>query len=252
MWAKMTILSLFLSATAWAQDADKDEKKKKDDEAKVKIDEFKKGLKTCKTEGDVRVALQKLGELQHPRVLNEFRNYLVSRSLDLVGAATEQVSKYKKEKEAADALIAAVGAHGKNKDAAVLCIRSLGEVGFKPSARVLLGYFKNRDTMLAREAVDSVGKLKSKDSIDPLLNLARELEAIRDDNNQPGAPPIPLPGANVPQAGGNQMDDDRKRKQELKGPVNTALQNVTGEKWGTLKEWEIWWNKNRSKFKELE
>src|SRR5215204_2225980 len=101
MWVKVTAMGLLLAATALAQD---DDAKKKDEEAKAKVADFKKSLKGVKTEKDIVRALEDLGSLQHPRVLAELRGYL-GRGAEEVATAAEQISKYKKDKEAAETLM---------------------------------------------------------------------------------------------------------------------------------------------------
>src|SRR5687767_5245460 len=117
MWAKTAAIALILASAVTAQD---DDPKKKDDEAKAKIAEFKKELKTAKTDKDVARALEGLGSLQHPKVLTELKSYL-SKSTEIAVAAAEQISKYKKDRDAAETLMAGAGA--RDKEVVVKCIR---------------------------------------------------------------------------------------------------------------------------------
>src|SRR5688572_7821150 len=110
MWAKTAAIALILAAAVTAQD---DDAKKKDDEAKAKIADFKKELKTAKSDKDVARALEGLGALQHPKVLTEMKSYL-TKSAEIAIAAAEQISKYKKDKEAAETLMAGSGSRDKD------------------------------------------------------------------------------------------------------------------------------------------
>src|SRR4026209_2526222 len=114
MWAKTSAIWLTLAAAAVAQD---DDAKKKDEDAKAKIAEFKKELKGAKGDKDVARAIEGLGELQHPRVLSEMKPFL-QRTGDVGAAAAEQISKYKKDKDAGETLIGAAGG-SKDKDMVV-------------------------------------------------------------------------------------------------------------------------------------
>ena len=58
MWAKTSAIWLILAAAAFAQNEDE---KKKEEEAKAKIADFKKELKTAKTDKDVARAIEGLG-----------------------------------------------------------------------------------------------------------------------------------------------------------------------------------------------
>ncbi len=249
MRVKAAAFGLILAAAV--QDPAADEKKKKEEEAKAKIAEFKKELKNCKTEGDVCLALQNLGSVQHPKILVELQVWLSRPQADICGAAAEQISKYTKDKVAANMLMT-VARSRKDSDGIIKCLRSAGDVGYRPIAPMFYPYFRNKDVNVAKEAVDSLGKLKSAASIEPLIRLAKELEGIREDMNQVGGMPLPGVGPNLPGGVGTPEDDMLNRKRGLLPAVYRALSDITGERWGTSKEWELWWRKNRSTFKEKE
>jgi hypothetical protein len=189
-----------------------------------------------------------LAEPQHPRLLAELKTWLSKPSTEVAIAAAEQISKYKKDKDAADALVNAAGSR-KDKDAIVRCLRYAGDVGYKPAAAKLTGYFKHREVDVAREAVDSCGKLCSREAVDPLIGLLRELEGIRE--SQPGTG-----GGLGGLAGGGGLggvqEEQQKRKRELTPAVLSALSNITGQKFETAAEWIGWWRKNKATFKEPE
>ena len=129
MRSAVTILAgLVLSAFATAQDS-KEEAKKKEDEAKAKIAEFKKELKTAKTDADRAKILEMLGDVKHPKVLEELKSYL-KLSTEVAIAAAEQIGKYSKDKDAAETLMATAAAR-RDKDAIVKCIRYAGDVGVR-------------------------------------------------------------------------------------------------------------------------
>lgn len=220
----------------------------KDQQAKARLDGFKKELRTCKTDTDVCRALVTLGEVQHPKVLAELKVWLSKPSAELASAAAEQMARYKNDKDAAETLVAAAG-NRKDTSTAVKFLRYAGDVGYKGVVPRLLNFMSNKDTDLAAEAVDSLGRIRSKDAIDRLINLARELEAVRDDTRETGgvgnvgAPA--LPGGGI--AGANTAAD---RKKKLLPVVYNALCNITNERHSTLKDWETWWRKNKSTFKD--
>src|SRR6185436_12033972 len=112
MFGKTLATLLILASTLLAQSEDE---KKKEEEAKAKLADYRKALKGAKTDMDVTRAIEGLGDLQHPKILAELKNYL-SKNLDGAIAAAEQIAKYKKDKEAAEALVNAASAR---KDAAV-------------------------------------------------------------------------------------------------------------------------------------
>jgi len=247
MWVKVTAIGLLLAASALAQD---DDAKKKDEEAKAKIADFKKSLKGLKTEKDIVRALEDLGSLQHPRVLAELKNYL-GRSADEVAAAAEQIAKYKKDKDAAETLMTAAGAR-RDKESIVKCLRYAGDVEFKGIVAKLTGYFRNKEVDVARESVDSCAKLKSKDAVEPLLNLWKELDAIKEEKaGKDGG----LGGGGLTGTGGigaSMQEEQTKRKRDLTPAVESAINKISGEDFKDLRAANDWWRKARSTFKDPE
>jgi hypothetical protein len=242
MWVKVTAIGLLLAASALAQD---DDAKKKDEEAKAKVADFKKSLKGVKTEKDIARALEDLGSLQHPRVLAELKNYL-GRSADEVAAAAEQIAKYKKDKEAAETLMTAAGAR-RDRDSIVKCLRYAGDVEFKGIVAKLTGYFRNKEVDVARESVDSCAKLKSRDAIEPLLNLWKELDGIKEE--KAGKDGGLGGGLGV---GASMQEDQVKRKRDLTPAVESALNKISGEDFKDLRAANDWWRKAKSTFKDPE
>jgi len=251
MWVKVTAIGLLLAASALAQD---DDAKKKDEEAKAKVADFKKSLKGLKTEKDIVRALEDLGSLQHPRVLAELKNYL-GRSADEVAAAAEQIAKYKKDKEAAETLMTAAGAR-RDKDSIVKCLRYAGDVEFKGIVAKLTGYFRSKEVDVARESVDSCAKLKSKDAIEPLLNLWKELDGIKEEKaGKDGGLGGGLGGGGLTGTGGvgaSMQEEQVKRKRDLTPAVESALNKISGEDFKDLRAANDWWRKAKSTFKDPE
>lgn len=253
MWAKTTAFALILSAVAAAQQDD--EAKKKEEEAKAKIAEFKTELKAAKTDKDVIRAIEGLGSLQHPKVLAELKGYL-GRTADEAAAAAEQIGKYKKDKEAADTLLGAAGAR-KDKDSIVKCLRYAGDTEFKGIVSKLTGYFRNKETDVAKESVDSCAKVKSKDAIEPLLGLWKELDAIKEEKADKGGGGLGVGGlgggiTGTGGVGASMQQEQLKRKHDLTPAVESALSKITGEDFKDLRAANDWWRKNKATFKDLE
>jgi hypothetical protein len=252
MSVKSLALHLMLAAAAFGQQSE--DEKKKEEEAKAKIADFKKELRTAKTDKDVARALEGLGSLQHPKVLVELKTFL-SKSSEITIAAAEQLGKYKKDKDAAESLMAAASGQ-KDKDCTVKCIRYAGDTEFKGIIPKLTNMFRNKEVGAAKEAVDSCGKIKGKDAVDPLLSLWKELDAIKEDKAGQGGGGIlggGLGGGLTSGGVGQSMQDEQlKRKRELTPAVETALQKITGEEFKDLRAANDWWRKNRGTFKDPE
>ena len=251
MWAKTAVIALMLAASVTAQD---DDAKKKDEEAKAKIADFKKELKTAKSDKDVARAIEGLGALQHPKVLVELKSYL-TKSVDIAIAAAEQIAKYKKDKDAAEALMAASGS--RDKDVSVKSIRYAGDIEYKGIVPKLVNLFRHKEVDIAKEAVDSCAKIRSKDSIDPLLKLWTELDGIKEDKSNSGGTGGlgGLGGGGITGTGGvgqSYQDEQLKRKRDLTPAVESALRKITGEDFKDLRAANDWWRKNKGTFKDPE
>jgi len=248
MWAKTLAIWLILAAAAFAQNEDE---KKKDDEAKAKIADFKKELKTAKTDKDVARAIEGLGALQHPKVLAEMKTYL-SKGGESAVTAAEQIAKYKKDKDAGETLVGAAS-NTKEKDLVVKFIRYAGDVEYKGIVPKLTNLFRHKDVDAAKEAVDSMAKLRTKDAIDPLLNLWKEMEAIREEkSNGKDSGLGGLGGIAGGGVGQSMQDEQLKRKRDLTPAVETALKKITGEEFKDLRAANDWWRKNKGTFKDPE
>ena len=241
MGSRILVIALACMLGAWTQDD-----KQKEDEAKAKVAEFNKQLRTCKTDTDVANALRALGSMQHPKILAELKKWLTKPSMEISIGAAEQIGRYKNDKDAAETLLG--GTNRKEKDVVVKCLRYAGDVGYKGVTAKVAGFFKHREVDVAKEAVDTCGSLKSRDAIEPLIGLLKELDAIKEDKNQPGSGPDFVPGG-VP-AGAGVADDQAARKQQLTGAVLTALNRITGQSYQALKDWMGWWSKNKATFKD--
>jgi hypothetical protein len=254
-----------LALPAWGQDK-KDEKKDAaktdectDDEAKAQIAEFQKEWKKAKGVDDQISAVATLAKKKHSKILEELKKYLATGQLDVRITAAEEIGKYKKEPKAADVLLATSKAAVGRKETlefAVKCMRYLGNTAVRAKGKELPPLFGQRETDFVKEVLDTCGMLKSKDTIDPIINLVLELESVKEETSKDtgGTGTIPggtLPGGNNP---GGQKDEDInvKRKKELTNPGIQALKDITGEKYNTGKEWKAWWGKNRTTFKELD
>jgi hypothetical protein len=228
---------------AAAQDPAGDAEKKGDEEAQTRITEFRKELKGCRTPEDICMALRGLCSIRHPKILAELWTWVQKPEANICGEAAEQISKYEKNRMAADMLIAAARGR-RDSEGLAKCLRYAGDVKCRSIVPSLHPYLRHKDVNVAREAACSLGKLGAALSIEPLIKLAREVDANIPEGSADGAP---LPGLSGPG-----MDDARQRRDALMPAVYQALKNITGEIWKNPKDWDSWWKKHKNTFKERE
>lgn len=258
-----TALAILLAGVVGSAAVGQDDAKARDEEAKKKVEEFKARLKKAKSDDEIEAALKFLGELQHPRCLKELTAHLKNPKNTLKVAAAKEVAKYKENKEAASALADALAPLVSNpkadKDVIETLFNAFGEVGHKGTVEKIHPYIQHKITAIAKAAIQTCAKVKSVKSVQPLIDMLKQLEAIQDPNKgaggqgQPpgGVPGMPnLPGGQVQQ---QQLQQDMwQRRQELQPEVLSALRGITGEAKALAKEWQDWWNKNGNSLKQKE
>ncbi len=251
---------LFVAGFAWSQDekADKQAEKEAEAKAKERVKAVQEKMRKARTLEDRINAIDGLGDEPHAVVLTELRKYLGSPEPDLRKEAAGEIGKFKKDEKASQTLLGAAKGD-RVVDVQVVCLKEIGDVGCKKTAKDLVWFFGHKELDIAKEAVDSSGSIKAKDSIDPLITLAEQLELDkeRSQQNQQGGTQSggQMPGPQVPGGSGTQQNQDeekKKRAEELLPRAIQALKDITGEKLNTTKEWKKWWAKNRSFFKDEE
>jgi hypothetical protein len=245
---RFAMLAMLLAvAPARAQEAKKDYCS--DEEAKAHLEACKKDYKG-KTDDDHTTYIDKLGEKRHPKILEVLTHFLGRGSVDVQIAAGKEIGKYAKEAKASEALISAAKAASAKKDGVTLAQKLLfqaGQVAYRPNAKQLHAFFGAKVNVdISSEAIQACGKHKSKDSIEPLIQVLREIEAIKEDKagdlpgGMPGGAPAPPP------------DAEKGKRKQLVDPTVEALFEITqnSNKPRTAKDWEEWWRKNKASFKE--
>lgn len=218
------------------------------DDVKEHIKSFKKQLKAAKTESDIMGAVEFLGSKEDEKVLRELIALLSRYSPNVKMTVGNQIAKYKKNTKAASALL---GRAGRERDPAVSAhfLNLIGAIKERAAARALPGYFEHKELDIGTAALRSTGKLKAKVSISPLIKYGVKLEKIQ--RNGGGAASGSLPGPSIPSsARGNKEQMDRKRAHLRE--VADALKQITGERYNKMGDWQQWWKKNQSKWKEPE
>ena len=104
--------------------------------------------------------------------------------------------------------------------------------------------------------MDSCAKLKSKDAIEPLLNLWKELDGIKEEKaGKDGGLGGGIGGGGLTGTGGvgaSMQEEQLKRKRDLTPAVESALNKISGEDFKDLRAANDWWRKAKSTFKDPE
>lgn len=190
-------------------------------------------------------------------------------------AAADTIGKFREIKGAAVFLTSAYNSNQKRPEVRKAILRGLGALRAGETLSMLHGLAEGKPYDIAKEAVDSIGKVGKKTSILPLVAFLKKVEVDPAKSGTGGAEtgnPVDLPsvpgGPTVPKVGpgggigpnvgggyGGAGDGDARAQQDerrrmLQAPINGALGAITGEKYSTSKEWEIWWQRKGSTFQE--
>lgn len=125
-------------------------------------------------------------------------------------------------------------------------VKAMEQLAAPQSLKTLQDFVDDKPFEMARYAVDALPKIPDRSSVPLLIKLLREVERVPE-----GAllPELPFNGFG---AGGLVADDARAeqnaRRKVLLGPVQNALEALTGQDFKTYKEYQKWWSANGSSF----
>jgi hypothetical protein len=167
-------------------------------------------------------------------------------------AAAEGLGEFTEEKDKVAALlINAVTPNAKLFRAEAAILGALGKLGDESALPILHQSFESKDPKdtdftVAKAALKAVGLLRSRDSIDPLIDLAKRCEKILKGG---GTKNNGKAGAAGPSVAGGTTDPQTLRAKALSPALMKALGSISKEKWVSLLEWEIWWERHKASFK---
>ncbi|HLY74445.1 MAG TPA: HEAT repeat domain-containing protein, partial [Planctomycetota bacterium] len=155
------------------------------------------------------------------------------------------------KKPAASTLSGAMGANARETTVHAGLYDALGKLEEPTSVPILHRGFEEKETVVAKAAVQATGLVGSAASIDPLIDLLKRMEKIQKAGSG-GSVEFTTPGTGGT-AGQNFTvrgdDSPAKRAQELIPVINKALTDITRESNGSSETWSAWWAKNRATFK---
>jgi HEAT repeat protein len=238
MMSKALLTLGFLSAgllTAWAAD---------EKEVEEALQKFKKGMANPSAPARAS-AVAELATTKSEKTAATLGG--------LLGADTEPVRKaaalglggftdYKKI--VTPMLLAGLNANAKEPKVEEAIFQALGKLDDDAALTTIHGYFEDKDAVVAAAALMSAAEIRNLSSIDLIVNLMKKYEKIDAQAKNGGGGGY---GVNVPGGGGT--DPKQKLAKDVLPATVKAMQKISGEKWTTVKEWEIWWSKHKATFK---
>jgi hypothetical protein len=223
-----------------------DPKKKAAEEADKALEQFKKDY--ANPDANKRAdAVKALGKTQHEKILRVLAELLGKDDVGVREEAAKAIGAYKEHQTQAVAyLVAGIGAN-KEDGPLVSCYESLGELAEESGAAAANKGLESKETKVAKAAAEATGKIRSRTSLEPLVDLLQKLEKEGKLTRSTGAQ---VPGPNMPGSARTDANKQAKERQkDLKPAVIKALQSIAKEKYTTADDWDVWWKKNKATFK---
>ncbi|MBI2900695.1 MAG: hypothetical protein HYY17_10965 [Planctomycetes bacterium] len=244
-----------------------------EEEAKAKIRDFqKKTQKAGVKDEEVEAALHDLATVRHPLVLKELVSWVKKPyrpvrkksgggggfEMEETGIKLNHVAasciadNYEGDPNAAKGLLEAVKARDAERPKArsmeeedlvsdlAHFVECFGKVRCRPAAKDLVPLFRHRYAGVCEAAFEAAADLRSKDLIEPLIQVLAEAEKMK---------PAPAKDRGAGAEFGTAEPD---RKDVLADGARRALEATTGERKKDSAEWKKWWEANRQTFKERE
>jgi hypothetical protein len=221
-----------------------------DKAAEEALDAFKTAYKST-SEADRVAAVNELAKVHHSKTLARLAALLSADGPTVRLAAAKGISGFSElKKPAAASLAGAMGANSKETTVHAGLYDALGKLEEPASLPTLHRGFDEKETSVAKAAVQATGQVGSASSIDPLIALLTRLEKIQKAGGGGVDFSTPGTGGTTGQNFTVRSDDaPAKRAQELIPAINKALNEITHESNGSSETWTAWWAKNKATFK---
>ena len=212
------------------------------------IDAFKTAMKSS-SEADRVTAVNDLAKVHHAKTLARLSSMLHTDGPTVRIAAAKGIAGFAElKKQAVVALAGALGPNSKETTVHAALYEAIGKLEEPSSLPTLHKGFEEKETVVAKSAIQATGNVGNAGSIEPLIAYLAKQEKIQ---KSPGGSidyTAPTPG------GGNvtvRSSDDSpgKRAAELIPAINKALNEITRESNGSAETWSAWWAKNKGSFK---
>jgi HEAT repeat protein len=215
------------------------------------LEAFKTAYKST-SEADRVAAVNELAKVHHPKTLGRLAALLSIDGPSVRLAASKGISGFTEfKKPAVSALSGAMAPNARETTVHAGLYEALGKLEEPTSVPVLHRGLEEKETVVAKAAVQATGQVGQAASIDPLIDLLKRLEKIQKSGSGGG---VDFTTAGTGGAAGQNFtvrgdDSPVKRAQELIPVINKALTDITHESNGSYETWNAWWSKNKATFK---
>jgi HEAT repeat protein len=186
-------------------------------------------------------AVTELAGTKHDRTLKMILGLLNSDGTDVRESAAKALAGFGDWKKlVTPSLQGAMQSNAKDPKVQAAILTTLGKLQDPLGIPTIHGNFREPSMVVSIAAVEATGLARQKESMDALIELQKDVEKWLK-NKQAG--PYRKPD------GQNGTDEDIKNRLDaVQKAIMKAFQDITREKWATVKEWEIWWGKKKATF----
>jgi HEAT repeat protein len=214
-----------------------------DKAAEEAIARFKATFNKSPTPDGRALAVSELARTPHEKTMKILIPFLTSDFPKVREAAAKGLGDFVDYKKVVTPMmISALSAPANAKELDVRCaiLAGLGKLKDPFALDAVHRAFRDEYAKVAKAALAAAGDLRQKESMDVLLQLLKDTQewikkkqsgGYRDDKGQLGDE-----GAYT------------GRVTDLQKSIIKTFTAITGEKWVTAQEWEIWWNKRKATF----
>ena len=148
------------------------------------------------------------------------------------------------KKRAVPILLAGLSVNGSMPKVMEAIFQALGKLDDDSSLSTIHRYFEDKDATTAGAALMAAAEIRNISSVELIIELMRKYEKIEAASKNTGGG---YGNLNIP--GGNGNDPKVKLAKDVLPMTIKAMQKLSGDKWTTAKEWDIWWSKHKATFK---
>lgn len=186
-------------------------------------------------------AVGELARTPHERTLKTIGSLLSGEVKEVRIAAARALAHFADyKKRATPLLLAALEAGSAEPDVQVAILEALGKLQDETALPTVHQQFRGRHIKVAKAAVATAGAIKGGASLQAMLELSRDIRKWLMNNQG---------GGYKDDAGVGDDRAQRARLVELQAEIMKSFASITGEKWTTLEEWEIWVRRHGSTLK---
>ncbi len=226
-------LSLLLLASGTASSLQDADKKAREEAAKKAVEEFKAATKNLKTPHEKAAAILAYGEneVKESLMVSPLAKYLAPAGNDInyivPVAAVEALSRFRGIGAASQTLIAVIPGYKKNPYMYDRIIAAIGKVGHENALPFFTEPLTGKDPNAAVAAVKAIGDFPPTVALDTLFREYDRMEKVRP----------------------NASDQIKPVLDKAQPEVLRQIQRISGEKYITMKEFQLWWQKRGEQFK---